>query len=91
MERIYAIDYRAYEVERRELWFDIFRDELFVLHEAGFVHRDLKRPSNQGGLQLDNIQLTQNGLRLIDAGISYIKSQVGEIIFKKQWQLSRWN
>jgi serine/threonine protein kinase len=68
MERIYAIDYRAYEVERRELWFDIFRDELFVLHEAGFVHRDLKRPSNEGGLQFDNILLTLNGLRLMTQG-----------------------
>jgi serine/threonine protein kinase len=83
MERIYPIDYRAYEVERRELWFDVFRDELTQLHNAGFVHRDIKRPSSQGGLYFDNILLTESGIRLIDAGISYIKEQVGEKIFTK--------
>jgi hypothetical protein len=41
MERIYPIDYRAYEIERRELWLEVFEDELNHLHQAGFVHRDL--------------------------------------------------
>ena len=89
VERIYPIDYRAYEVERRELWFDVFQDELFQLHTAGFVHRDLKRPSGQGGLYFDNILLTENGLRLIDVGISYLKEQVGEIIFSKAVEIER--
>jgi tRNA A-37 threonylcarbamoyl transferase component Bud32 len=83
MERIYPIDYRAYEVERRQLWLDLFRDELMQLHRAGFVHRDLRRPSNQGGLHFDNVLLTEGGLRLIDVGISYLKEQVGEKIFGK--------
>lgn len=83
MERIYPIDYRAHEVEKRELWFDVFQDELMDLHSAGFVHRDLKRPSGEGGLYFDNILLTENGLRLIDVGISYLKEQVGETIFSK--------
>lgn len=89
MERIYPIDYRAYEVERRELWFDVFQDELLRLHQAGFVHRDLKRPSGQGGLYFDNILLTENGLRLIDVGISYLKEKVGEVIFSKAVELER--
>ena len=89
VERIYPIDYRAYEVERRELWFDVFQDELFQLHTAGFVHRDLKRPSGQGGLYFDNILLTENGLQLIDVGISYLKEQVGEIIFSKAVEIER--
>ena len=55
MERIHPIDYRAYEVEIRELWLDVFEDELNALHNNGFVHRDLKRPSNIGGLSFDNI------------------------------------
>ena len=59
MERIHPIDFRAYEVEIRELWLDVFEDELKALHTAGFVHRDLKRPSNIGGLAFDNILLTQ--------------------------------
>jgi serine/threonine protein kinase len=83
MERIHPIDFRAYEVEVRELWLDVFEDELNALHQAGFVHRDLKRPSNIGGLAFDNILLTQSGLRLIDVGISALQSQVGNTIFGK--------
>ncbi|WP_211243846.1 hypothetical protein [Runella limosa] len=77
------MDYRAYEVEIRELWLDAFEDELRALHQAGFVHRDLKRPSDIGGLAFDNILLTEQGLRFIDVGISALRSQVGEVIFEK--------
>jgi serine/threonine protein kinase len=83
MERLRPMDYRAYEVEIRELWLDVFEDELHALHKAGFVHRDLKRPSDIGGLAFDNILLTEQGLRLIDVGISALRSQVGEKIFDK--------
>lgn len=83
MERIKPIDYRAFEVEIRELWFEVFVSELTELHKAGFVHRDLKRPSNIGGLAFDNILLTETGLRLIDVGISALKSQVGNKIYEK--------
>src|SRR3978361_2137628 len=44
MERIYAIDFRAYEVEKRTLWMEVFEDEIRQLHSRGFVHRDLRRP-----------------------------------------------
>src|ERR1700747_61498 len=54
MERIHPLDYRSYEVEIRELWLDVFEDDLHKLHREGFVHRDLKRPSNIGGLAFDN-------------------------------------
>jgi serine/threonine protein kinase len=83
MERIRPIDYRAYEVEIRELWFYVFESELRELHKAGFIHRDLKRPSNISGLAFDNILLTEKGLRLIDVGISTLRSQVGDKIFEK--------
>lgn len=83
MERIKPIDFRAYEVEIRELWLEVFESELKKLHKAGFVHRDLKRPSDIQGLAFDNILLTEQGLRLIDVGISALKSQVGEKIFAK--------
>jgi tRNA A-37 threonylcarbamoyl transferase component Bud32 len=81
MERIYPVDYRSYEIEKRELWMDIFIDELHTLHENGFVHRDLLRPSNIPGERFDNILLTPKGIRLIDVGISFIKSEVGDKIF----------
>lgn len=49
MERLYPLDYRAIEFEKRELIFSVFEDELKALHRAGFVHRDLRRPSNEPG------------------------------------------
>jgi serine/threonine protein kinase len=82
-ERIYPIDFRSYEVEKRELWLEVFEGELKQLHRAGFVHRDLSRPSNISGDKFDNILLTPTGLRLIDVGISALKSQVGELLFTK--------
>ena len=82
MERLYPLDFRAYEVEMREIWFDVFTDELRKLHTAGFVHRDLLRPSNLPGDRYDNILLTQQGLRLIDVGISVLRQQVGESFFR---------
>ena len=87
MERIYPIDFRAYEVEIRQLWMDVFTDELQALHRAGFAHRDLKRPSDIGGLAFDNILLTGQGLRLIDVGISALRTQVGDTIFEKYVQV----
>ncbi|NJN34536.1 MAG: hypothetical protein HC817_10050, partial [Saprospiraceae bacterium] len=51
--------------------------------KAGFVHRDLKRPSDIGGLAFDNILLTEQGLRLIDVGISALRSKVNDTIFNK--------
>ncbi len=81
MERLYPLDFRAYEVELRELWLDVFTDELRALHAAGFVHRDLLRPSNITGDRYDNILLTPQGLRLIDVGISVLRQQVGESFF----------
>ena len=83
MERIYPLDFRSYEVEIRELWLDVFEEELKQLHENGFAHRDLKRPSNITGLTFDNILLTKEGLRLIDVGISALRQQVGDTIFGK--------
>jgi len=82
MERLYPLDFRAYEVEVREIWFDVFADELQALHQAGFVHRDLQRPSNLPGDRYDNILLTPQGLRLIDVGISVLQRQVGESFFR---------
>lgn len=89
MERLYPIDYRAYEVEKRELWYDVFEDELAQLHEAGFVHRDIKRPSGLHGLYFDNVLLTTQGLRLIDVGISALRTQVSEKIFAKYIEVEK--
>ena len=83
MQRLYPLDFRAYEHEKRLLWMDVFEDETAQLHEAGFVHRDLLRPSNMPGMAYDNIFLIPQGIRLIDVGISALKSQVGERLFER--------
>jgi serine/threonine protein kinase len=83
MERIYHLDYRAYEVEKREHWLEVFEDKLKVQHSNGFVHRHLNRSSKLEGHCFDNILLTIFGLRLIDVGISALRSQVGDAIFKE--------
>jgi serine/threonine protein kinase len=89
MERLKPIDFRAYEIGIRELWLDVFEEELRKLHESGFVHRDLRRPSGIGGLYYDNILLTETGLRLIDVGISALQHQVGDRIFQKYLEVER--
>ncbi|MEO8512025.1 MAG: hypothetical protein ABI543_00565 [Ignavibacteria bacterium] len=83
MERLYPMDYRAFEIVKRELWYDVFEDEIKELHSAGFVHRDIKRPEDIEGMLYDNVLLTANGLRLIDVGISVIKESVGDKLFRK--------
>ena len=83
MERLYPLDYRSFEFEKRVLILDVFEDELTQLHKSGFVHRDLRRPSDMPGLSFDNIFLTQTSIRLIDVGISALKSQVGVRLFDR--------
>lgn len=83
MERLFPMDFRAYEYQKRELWFDVFEDELKELHKSGFVHRDIKRPKELTGMPYDNVLLTSDGLRLIDVGVSAIKETVGDKLFEK--------
>ena len=89
MERIYPIDFRAHEVEKRELWWEVFEHEMQQLHDAGFIHRDIKRPSNLTGLAFDNILLTNEGLRLIDVGISALRTQVGDQLYGKYLEVEQ--
>lgn len=83
MERLYPMDYRSLEFEKRVLLAEVFEDELKELHRMGFVHRDLNRPSNVPGQRYDNIFLTDKGMRLIDVGISALTSQVGKNLFER--------
>lgn len=53
------------------------------LHNAGFVHRDIRWSSEISGQAFDNILLTNNGIRLIDVGISALRIQVGTRLFDK--------
>ncbi len=86
MERLYPMDFRSIEVEKRELIFEVFEYELAQLHSAGFAHHDLKRPHSEKGEPYDNIFLTQTGIRLIDVGISVLRSQVGNKLFDRYFE-----
>ncbi len=83
IERLYSLDFRSLEVEKRELLLDVFADELRQLHRTGFVHRYIQRPSEQPDERYDNVFLTNSGLWLIYVGISAMKTQVGDKIFNK--------
>lgn len=88
LPRLYPLDFRSLEISKRELLLDVFEDELRQLHKSGFVHRDIperrtESPSNQSGERYDNVFLTNGGLRLIDAGISALRTQVGDKLFGK--------
>ena len=59
-----------------------------VVALSGFVHRDIperrtESPSNQSGERYDNVFLTNSGLRLIDEGISALRTEVGDKLFGK--------
>lgn len=81
LERIYPLDYRALEIDKRKAFLEVLDDELRELHEAGFVHGHLQREEGFTSEEWDNILLTETGLRLIDAGRSLLKSEVGEEAF----------
>jgi serine/threonine protein kinase len=83
MERLFPLDYRTIEFQKRELIVEVFENELKQLHQNGFVHRDINRPSNIAGQRYDNVFLTDGGMRLIDVGISALKTQVGDKLFMK--------
>ena len=83
MGRLYPLDFRSLEISKRELLLDVFEDELRELHKTGFVHRDIRCPSDQSGERYDNVFMTDQDLRLIDAGISALRTQVGDKLFGK--------
>jgi hypothetical protein len=93
MERLYPFDYRAYELEKRELWLEAFDYELKQLHEAGWLHGHLYEPGNVPGNSFDNIFLTPQGIRLIDTGKAVLRQNVGEMLFDKykrdEWEAVR--
>lgn len=71
MERLYPLQPRAIDKEQRLTMLEEFLQQLRELHDSGWAHADLKRPSHcckGDGDQWDNIIPTAEGIRLIDAG-----------------------
>ena len=83
MERLNIFEPRSFEKDIRETIYSVFIDKLNELRKHGFCHRHIKRPSGFGGRPYDNIVLTAEGIRLIDAGISAIRDSSNEILFSK--------
>jgi serine/threonine protein kinase len=83
MERLSILEPRSIEKEIREIIYSDFISKLNELHKHGFCHRNIKRPSGFGGRAYDNVILTEEGLRLIDTGISAIRDNSNEILFTK--------
>jgi serine/threonine protein kinase len=86
MERLYPLEFKEFELKRRQLWFEVFEYEIRQLHQAGFVHRDLLRFEFSIGLVFDNILLTEKGLRLVDVGISSTIQGTNDRIFQSMVQ-----
>lgn len=93
MERLYAYDYRAFELEKRILWLEAFEFELRQLHEAGWVHRKLYDAAGTATTFFDNILLTEQGLRLIGIGQALTQQDTGDYLFEKyvraEWEAVR--
>jgi hypothetical protein len=83
MERLYAWDYRSYEVGKRQLWLEAFEYELVQLHDAGWVHRDLCSGPGNNLQHFDNILLTQQGLRLVDTGQALLRGLIDDVFFER--------
>ncbi|RYD53407.1 MAG: hypothetical protein EOP52_04545 [Sphingobacteriales bacterium] len=81
LERLYPLDFRSMEVEKRKNLLDVFVDELRELNEGGFVHGHLRREPGFMSDPWDNILLTEDGLRLIDAGRSVLRQDVPEATY----------
>lgn len=81
LERLYPMDFRSIEVDKRKALVEVLSDELRELHEAGFVHNHLQREAGFTSGKWDNILLTEGSLRLIDAGRSLLRNETDEATF----------
>ena len=70
MERLYPVSEDCFtKIEKDKFMVDL-ETKLKALHEAGFVHGDIKRPRLPIPECFNNIILTKEGFRLIDADFS---------------------
>ena len=85
MERLYPIPVDSLtkaELAERVLDFEIKMKEL---HEARFVHGDIRRPRWRAPECFDNIVLTKDGFRLIDTDFSIVmnRDNIEQFVYKK--------
>lgn len=83
MERLYPLEYKAFEYEERKVFLDKFIYQLEELHIKGIVHQAINKKYLDAKDCYSSIILTQTGLRLIDFGISSLRSNYPDSIFNK--------
>ncbi len=86
MERIYPMHKSAFSEGEKIVMLASYEEKLTALHQAGFAHCDLgewavnkTRILGQG----NNICYTPSGIRLVDAGESMLKEDVGNKLFEQ--------
>ena len=57
LERLYAMDFRSIEIDKRKGFLEVMEDEIRELHEAGFAHNHLQREEGFTSGKWDNICL----------------------------------
>lgn len=77
MERLHPLPIHHFEKPTRAIMMQQFEIKMKELHDNGFVHGDLLRPTNfftrnDQAWMFKNVVQTENGLRLIDAGFGMI-------------------
>lgn len=82
MERLIGYKSCSIDIIERAQMYERFRKQMSELHENGFVHRHIYRTSDQGGNPCDDIILTKEGIRLVDAGDSVIRDGFNENLFQ---------
>ena len=85
MERLYPIPVESLtKTELTEQILD-FETKLTALHEARFVHGDIRRPLWRAPECFANIILTKEGFRLIDTDFSIVlnRDNIEEFVHKK--------
>lgn len=83
MERLFPLEFRAYEYSKKLDFFNQFEKSLYELHDKGFVFRDIMTTYMEGaeGRKFSNIILTHEGIRLIDTELSVLATEVDEQTF----------
>ena len=85
MERLFSMEYRAFESGQILKFLKSFRKKLVELHSEGFVFNDLNNTVliDKRGEVHTNYILTKSGFRLFDTGLSISREDVGDQEFEK--------
>ena len=86
MERLYPMPIDGLTKAEKQKFLSDFEEKIKELHEADFIHGDILRPRTRTPECFDNIVLTKDGFRLIDADFSIRmkRDNIREFVYKKR-------